>query len=89
MIGKALARLNTGVEPWNFTDGFAEKIIHDAQRTITLFVSPNGYSDFLELLERCEKEKVEYIWFYPYNTVAEPEVPDSIKKHVQFVRLKR
>ena len=89
VIGKALARLNTGVQPWNFTNIFEEKILHDAQGTITLFVSPNGYSDFLELLERCEKDTVEYIWFYPYNTAAEPEVPDSIRKHVQFVRLKR
>ena len=89
VIGKALARLNTGVQPWNFTNIFEEKILHDAQGTITLFVSPNGYSDFLALLERCEKESVEYIWFYPYNTSAEPEVPDSIRKHVQFVRLKR
>ena len=89
VIGKALARLNAEVQPWNFTNIFTEKIIQDAKGTITLFVSPNGYSDFLELLERCERESVEYVWFYPYNSAKEPEVPDSISKHVQFIRLKR
>jgi len=89
MIGKALARINTGVEPWHFRELFEEKIIGEANGTITLFVSPNCYEDFRQLLERCDQEDIEYTWFYPYSTAAEPEVPDSVRKHVRLVRLKR
>ncbi len=89
VIGKALARIDTETEPWHFAEIFGERIIEDAKGTITMFVSPNGYSDFLALLERCEREGVEYTWFYPYYTVTEPEVPENLKKHVQLVRLKR
>jgi hypothetical protein len=89
VIGKALARINTEVEPWSFNELFGERIINDAQGTITLFVSPNGYPDYLELLERCEQEGIEYTWFYPYYAADEPEVPESLKKHVQYVRLRK
>lgn len=89
VIGKALARINTEVEPWSFNELFGERIINDAQGTITLFVSPNGYPDYLELLERCEQEGIEYTWFYPYYAADEPEVPESLKKRVQYVRLRK
>ena len=89
VIGKALARINTDVEPWHFTELFEERVTEDANGTITMFVSPYGYSDFLGLLEMCEAEGVEYTWFYPYYTAAEPEVPEKLKKHVQYVRLRR
>lgn len=89
VIGKALARINTAVEPWSFEETFGDRIIKDAQGTLTLFVSPNEFPDFLDLLEHCRQEGIEYTWFYPYYASNEPEVPDSIRKHVQYVRLKR
>ncbi len=89
VIGKALARINTDVEPWSFNEIFEEKIINDANGTITIFVSPNGYRDFLKLLEHCENEGMEYTWFYPYHSSTEPELPDFLQKHVHFLRLKR
>ncbi len=89
VIGKALARIDTAKEPWNFSKLFGERITEEAKGTITLFVSPNGYGDFLSLLEKCQQEGVEYTWFYPYLTSDEPEVPETIREHVQFVRLKR
>lgn len=89
VIGKALARINTAVEPRSFCELYGDKIINDAQGTITLLVSPNGYLDYLELLERCEQEGIEYTWFYPYDATDVPEVPESIRKQVQYVRLKR
>lgn len=89
VIGKALARINTEEEPWSFGELFGDSIINDARGTVTLFVSPNGYPDYLDLLERCGQEGVEYTWFYPYYTAEEPEVPEGLRKHVQYVRLKR
>ena len=89
VIGKALARIDTEKQPWPFVNMFEETILNDAKGTITVFVSPNGYDDFLALLERCEKEDVEYTWFYPYDAGEEPKVPEAIRKHVQFLRIKK
>ena len=89
VIGKALARINTEVEPAGFVELYEDRIINDAQGTITLFVSPNGYPDYLGLLERCEQEGIEYTWFYPFDATEEPEVSESVKRYVEYVRLKK
>lgn len=89
VIGKALARIDTQKEPWSFVQLFEEKVIKEADGTITLFISPNGYNDYLDLLERCENEGIEYTWFYPYSTSAEPEVSDDFRKSVQFLHIER
>ena len=39
VIGKALARIDTAQEPWDFPTIFGEKIIEEAKGTITFFVS--------------------------------------------------
>jgi len=44
---------------------------------------------YLELLERCDREGLEYTWFYPYYGTDEPEVSESLGNHVQYVCLKR
>lgn len=89
VIGKALARIDTTQKPGPFVQMFEDKVLQEGDSTITLFVSPNGYMDYLELLKKCENSGIEYTWFYPYGTFAEPEVPEVLKKHVQLLRLKR
>ena len=88
VIGRALARIDADKQPWNFVDLFEEMILNNAGSTITLFVSPNGYDDFVRLLARYEEKGLTYTWFYPYDTVEKPMVPDTIQKHVQFLKIK-
>ena len=89
VLGTALARIDTTKDPWPFSGLFAERIFQDTKDTITLFVSPNGFDDFLELLEKCHNEGVNFTWFYPYVGSEEPQVPENIRKHVHFLQLKR
>ena len=89
VIGKALARINTEEKTWSFGELFEDKIMSDAAGTITLFVSPNGYPDYLDVLERCKQEGMEFTWFYPCYAGEEPEVPDTLKEHIEYVRLRR
>ena len=89
VIGKALARIDTEVKPMPFGEVFEEQILNDVSSTFTIFVSPNGYQDYLDVLEKCSEENVEYTWFYPCYAGEEPEVPDFIKTHVEYVRLRR
>ena len=89
VLGKALARIDTAKKPGSFVAMYEEKILHENGGMITLFVSPNCYDDFRELLAKCNMEGLEYTWFFPYGTYAEPEVPEMLQKNVQLLRLKK
>ncbi len=89
VIGKALARIDTGMAPWNFVETFEEAVLHEAKGTITMFVSPNGYDDFLALLQRCKEEGLDFTWFYPYYGSSLPPVPESIGDCVQYLQVKK
>ena len=67
-IGRVLARMDTANNPWNFVELFEETVLNDAGSTITLFVSPNGYDDFLKLLSRCKEKGLAYTWFCPHKS---------------------
>ncbi len=88
-IGRALARIDVAKEPWNFVELFEEAVLNDAGSTITLFVSPNGYDDFLELLGRYEEKGMTYTWFYPYDSVEKPLLPEAFQKNVQFLKFRK
>lgn len=88
-IGRALARIDVAKEPWNFGELFEEAVLNDTGSTITLFVSPNGYDDFLKLLGRCEEKGMTYTWFYPYDSVEKPLLPEAFQKNVQFLKLRK
>lgn len=89
VIGKALARMDTKKEPRPFAELFEEKILEKQQGTVTLLVSPNGYEDFLELLEECQEKGLEYTWFYPYTADKVPQVPKTLEKNVRFIYINR
>lgn len=88
-VGRALARIDVAKEPWNFVELFEETVLNDAGSSITLFVSPNGYDDFLGLLSRYAEKGMTYTWFYPYDTVEKPSLPDAFLKNVQFIKFRR
>ena len=88
VIGKALARIDTEQVPGAFVELYEEAITADAGQTITMFVSPNGYDDYVEMLRRLKEARVSFTWFYPYYALEEPIVPDALKEHVKFLKLR-
>ena len=89
MIGKSLARIDTILSPYSFCELYKEKILCEAGSTITLFVSPNGYADYVALLQKCQQEGIAYTWFYPYDDSKEPEALDGIWEHVKCLRCRK
>ncbi len=87
-IRKALARIDTDQPVRSFAKLHEERLLKDTGNTVTMFVSPNGYDDFLELLGKCESAGMDYVWFYPYTGVR-PKVPEGFKKHVRFLEFER
>lgn len=88
-IYKALARMDTQIEPHSFADCFGEKIMSEGKGTMTIFVSPNAYEDFVELLEKYRESGKDFVWFYPVDEKDEPELPASLEDRIRVIHLER
>lgn len=86
-ICRGLARLDTEQPAADFAECFEERLFSEAKGTITCFVSPNQYDDFLELLERYADAGNEFYWFYPVFRNGEPAIPEKLRKQVKFIHL--
>lgn len=64
VLGKALARVDTAKTPEKFVALYREKILAGADGFFTFFVSPNGYEDFVKLLEECKSLGMDYHWYH-------------------------
>ena len=64
VLGKALARIDTSKPVDAFVERFEGKVLDEADGFFTFFVSPNGYEDFMELLEKCKAQGMEYHWYH-------------------------
>lgn len=87
-VGKALARVDLKKEPLSFCELFEDVIFSEKDALCNIFISPNGFDDFTDLLQRCNDKKIEYTWYYPYSYGEQPEVPEEIKKHVQYLYIR-
>ena len=64
VLGKALARLAISKGVPAFVPMFREKVLNESDSFFTFFISPNGYEDFMKLLEECENQGMNYHWYY-------------------------
>ena len=92
-IRKALARIDTSQKAAAFVELFREKARENVTESFNIFVSPNAYLTFQELLCSCETERIEYRWFYPILQYEKDEalkqITDSkVLAHTQFVPFK-
>ena len=86
-IYRSLARVDLEKPTVNFCKAFEERLFSQADDTITCFVSPNQYNDFISLLTRFGNAGYEYFWFYPVLGMDEPELPHAVKSHVKVIHL--
>lgn len=86
-ICRGLARLDLEQPTVNFAGCFEERLFSEAKGTITCFVSPNQYDDFLELLEKYADAGNDFYWFYPLPGNREPVIPEKLQKQVRFIHL--
>ncbi len=86
-IYRALARIDLKQEPVSFVKTFQEKLFVMSADTITCFVAPNQYDDFLELLRSYQTSGRDYRWFYPVSGKEVPELPGDLHGHVQLLHI--
>lgn len=88
-IYRGLARLDLTQPAANFADTFRERLFSEAAGTLTCFVAPNQYEDFLTLLEQYADAGNDFVWFYPVSGKKEPEFPEKLLKQVRFIHLEQ
>ena len=88
-IYRALARIDTGMETADFTEYFEQTLLDGDPGTMTLFVSPNAYDGFVELISRYRQKGRDCLWFYPIPETEkeEPEFPDEWKGHTRILHV--
>ena len=64
VLGKALARLDITKSANAFVPMFRERILSESDGFFTFFISPNGYDDFMLLLEECKAKGMDYHWYH-------------------------
>ncbi|MBE5869387.1 MAG: DUF58 domain-containing protein [Lachnospiraceae bacterium] len=84
----ALARVDTDKPVLNFQACFGKRLLQEADGTITCFVAPNHYQDFLDTVENYHNMGKDYIWFYPVDEKQDPQLPEFVEKNVRFLHLK-
>lgn len=88
-IGKGLARVDTAKDALSFVELFHDIIVEEAKGTVTLFVSPNAYEDYLQMLQECWEKKISFVWYYPLEGKEEPELPAVLQEQVRFIHIQK
>ena len=84
-IYRALARIDTCRPAAYFTQHFEELLLCKAQGTLTLFISPNQYDDFVTLLLKYRDTGNPFVWFYPVSGHRELELPPALEKEIEVI----
>ena len=85
VIGRTLARIDTAKQPKSFCELFEKTILEDKEGIFTIFVSANGYDDFIELMEKVKTQKIACCWYYPIQYYEKPSAPVGLEKMVHFL----
>lgn len=84
-ILRGLARLNLEKGVADFTQTFEERLFSEAGGTVTYFVSPNQYDDFVRLVTRYQDAGNDYLWFYPVQGSRDPELPPELTEQIRLI----
>lgn len=88
-IYRTLARVDTTKPVLDFTKTFGEKLLEHSNRTITCIIAPNHYPEFVKLVEEFQNTGSSYVWLYPVWESTDPELPESIKDHIQILHIRK
>ena len=84
-VYRAIARLDTKKTAKNFARIFEEQIFSGGVDTLTYFVAPNTYDDFVELLERFRAAGRDFVWIYPVQGSHDPELPSALESRIRLI----
>lgn len=87
-IYRALSRVDTSQNPFDFVKSFGERLVTEANGTITCIVAPNHYEPFCELLRGYLAAGQDFTWFYPVWEKEDPTLPSGLEKHIRIIHIR-
>ncbi len=84
-ILRNLARLDLTKPIVDFSQTFEERLFKQSKGTITCFVAPNQFDEFVDLVRRYQAAGHDYMWFYPVQESKDPELPAGLEGHIQVI----
>lgn len=84
-VYRGLARIDTEQPAVDFRAHFEELLFKKGQGTFTYFVAPNQYDDFVEILTGYQASGNPFMWFYPFSSSKEPELPPALERYIDVV----
>lgn len=88
-IYKALARVDTGSTAVDFSGHFGSRLLAEARGTMTFFVAPNAYDEFVRTLVKYKDSGQDFIWFYPLWEKEEPELPEELRRYIHVIPIRK
>lgn len=70
-----------------FTENFGRELFQNKE-SFTCLISPNQYSDFVELLKAFDQKKGRFVWFYPVWEMSEPKICEELKQHARVLHIR-
>lgn len=87
-IYKALAGIDTDRPVVSFSDVFRQRLMQEMRGTMTFFVAPNAYEDFVELISEYQAAGQDYVWYFPSLNEEEPKLPTGLNRHIRILHLR-
>ena len=87
-VQRGLARIDTQKGVFAFKELFETEILDNAAGTYTIFVSPNLYEDFQEVLRGCEERKIPFTLFYPTEQLTGYTLPTELEARTKVIYTK-
>ncbi len=84
-IGRALARVDLKQSTLPFFELYGEEILNNSAAGIMFFVSPFASDTFLQLLQGCEKNGTNYIWYCPRTPFENAQTPRITNENIKYI----
>ena len=84
-ICRGLARLDLTRPALPFGELFEEMLFTQDTGTVTCFVAPNPYEDFVTLVEKYQDTGKAFTWFYPVSGRENPPLPPKLEKQIRLI----
>ncbi len=84
-INRSLARIDADKETYSFGGCFREKLWKEGAGSMTLFVAPNAYEEFVGLLTEYNAQGKDFVWFFPVSEKDSPVLPQELKKNIRVI----
>lgn len=88
-INQKLSRIDTGEETYSFEECFRDKLYKEGAGSMTVFVAPNAYEEFVRIVTEYDAQGNDFVWFYPVLEKDSPVLPSNLIKNIRVIPVRK